>query len=88
MGWWGSFQGAKQKGITTYALSSFQQRALAGAAHSAVFNTFRRVKSQFLYFAPPFIAGYYIYTWAGKRSEYLNSKVRPASHILESNHLY
>ncbi|BFZ57469.1 Cytochrome b-c1 complex subunit 8, mitochondrial [Savitreella phatthalungensis] len=74
MGWWGSFQGARQKGITTYSLSSFQQRALAGAAHNAVFNTFRRVKNQFLYFVPPFIGAYYIYTWANAKNEYYNSK--------------
>lgn len=59
--------GPKQKGITTYSLSSLQQRAMAGTLNGAIFNTFRRTKNQFLYFAPPFIVGYYIYTWAGER---------------------
>lgn len=62
-----SVGGPKQKGITTYSLSSLQQRAMAGTLHGAVFNTFRRTKNQFLYFAPPFIVGYYVYTWAGER---------------------
>lgn len=59
--------GPKQKGIVTYSLSSLQQRAMAGSLNGAIFNTFRRTKNQFLYFAPPFILGYYVYTWAGER---------------------
>lgn len=70
VGTWGDMGGPKQKGITTYQLSPFRQRAFAGALHGAVFNTFRRTRNQFLYFAPPFIVGYYIYTWAGERYDY------------------
>ncbi|ORY84937.1 cytochrome b-c1 complex subunit 8 [Protomyces lactucae-debilis] len=74
MGVWGNFGGPKQKGMAEYAISPLRQRAFAGALNGAIFNTFRRTKSQILYFAPPFIAGYYLYTWAGQRNEYLNSK--------------
>lgn len=74
MGWWGNFGGPTQRGITTYTLSPFAQRAFAGSLHAAIFNTTRRVKNQFLYFAPPFIAGYYLYTWAGEKNAYYNSK--------------
>ena len=64
----------KQKGIITYGISSNRQNPLAGVFHDAIFNTFRRVSSQILYIAPPFIGAYLILDWATHRNEYLNSK--------------
>lgn len=57
----------KQRGIISYGISPNRQNPLAGTAHDAVFNTFRRVSSQFLYWAPSLVAGYYIMNWAVER---------------------
>ncbi|KAK4084282.1 uncharacterized protein Triagg1_762 [Trichoderma aggressivum f. europaeum] len=66
--------GAKQKGIVDYGLSANRQNPFAGAAHDAIFNTFRRTKSQIFYWLPPMLAGYYLLSWATERNHYLNSK--------------
>lgn len=57
----------KQRGIISYGISPNRQNPFAGAAHDAVFNTFRRFSSQFLYWAPATVAGYYIMNWAVER---------------------
>jgi hypothetical protein len=57
----------KQKGIVTYGLAPNRQNPFAGAAHSAIFNTWRRASAQVLYIIPPFIAAYYIMDWAIER---------------------
>lgn len=67
LGWWGSFGSLPQKGVTTYGLSANAQRPLAGAAHAAVFNTWRRFRGSFLYVVPPMVAFYYWVEWAEKR---------------------
>ncbi|KAI0514582.1 cytochrome b-c1 complex subunit 8 [Xylaria bambusicola] len=74
LGSWGNFGGYKQKGIITYTMSPNRQNPIAGAAHDAVFNTWRRFSKQVLYVAPPFIAFYYAMSWATERNHYLNSK--------------
>ena len=74
IGGWGNFGGQKQKGIITYGIAPNRQRVLAGAAHAAVFNTWRRFRAQVLYVVPPFVAAYYAMEWAIKRNEYLYSK--------------
>ncbi|KAI8963753.1 ubiquinol-cytochrome c reductase complex ubiquinone-binding protein [Daldinia sp. FL1419] len=74
LGGWGSFGGMPQKGIISYTLSANRQNPLAGAAHAAVFNTWRRFSAQVLYFAPPMIFFYYAMSWATDRNHYLNSK--------------
>lgn len=51
----------------TYGMASNRQNPLAGAAHAAVFNTWRRFSAQVLYVVPPFIAAYYIMNWATER---------------------
>lgn len=56
-----------QKGIITYALSQNRQRALAGTAHAAVFNVFRRTKAQILYWSIPLLVGYELMHWATER---------------------
>ncbi|KAI1187264.1 UcrQ family protein [Nemania serpens] len=74
LGHWGHFGSSKQKGIITYSLSPNKQNPFAGAGHDAIFNTFRRFSKQVLYIAPPFIAGYYLMSWATEKNHYLNSK--------------
>ncbi|KAI2640179.1 UcrQ family protein [Xylaria nigripes] len=74
LGQWGNLGGSKQKGIITYSMSPNRQNPFAGAAHDAIFNTWRRFSKQVLYFAPPFIAFYYAMSWSIERNEYLNSK--------------
>lgn len=54
----------KQKGIISYGIAPNRQYPLAGAAHDAIFNTWRRFSAQVLYWAPPMVAGYYILNWA------------------------
>lgn len=48
-------------------MSPNRQNPLAGAAHNAVFNTWRRFRTQVLYWAPPLIAAYYCMKWADER---------------------
>ncbi|KAF6844080.1 ubiquinol-cytochrome c reductase complex ubiquinone-binding protein [Colletotrichum musicola] len=68
LGWWGHIGGEKQRGIITYGLAPNRQNPFAGAAHDAVFNTWRRFSAQVLYFLPPLVAGWYIMDWATHRS--------------------
>jgi len=56
-----------QKGIITYALSTNRQRPLAGTAHAAIFNVFRRSRAQLLYWAIPALIGYETMQWAIER---------------------
>lgn len=44
---------------------------LLGAFHDAIFNTARRVSSQILYIAPPFIGAYFLVDWATHRYEHV-----------------
>ncbi|KAF2137501.1 uncharacterized protein K452DRAFT_291544 [Aplosporella prunicola CBS 121167] len=74
MGWWGSLGSPPQKGVTSYALSNNRQRAMGGAFHNAIFNTWRRTRQQVLYWAVPMVIGYSTMAWAIERNEYLNSK--------------
>ncbi|KAJ4302381.1 ubiquinol--cytochrome-c reductase subunit 8 [Collariella sp. IMI 366227] len=53
LGGWGNFGGMKQKGIISYGIAPNRQYPLAGAAHDAIFNTWRRFSAQVLYWAPP-----------------------------------
>ncbi len=59
--------GMKQKGIITYGVAPNRQNPFAGAAHDAIFNTWRRFSAQVLYWAPPMIVGYYAMNWAIER---------------------
>ncbi|RDA90476.1 hypothetical protein CP533_3046 [Ophiocordyceps camponoti-saundersi (nom. inval.)] len=74
LGPWGAMGGTKQKGIIHYGISANRQNPFAGAGHDAVFNTFRRTRSQIAYWLLPIIGGYYIMNWAIERNEYFNSK--------------
>ena len=63
--WWASSVGSQtQKGIITYAISANRQRPLAGTAHAAVFNSWRRFRAQALYVIPPFAIAYLTMNWA------------------------
>ncbi|KAK7743392.1 Cytochrome b-c1 complex subunit 8, mitochondrial [Diatrype stigma] len=44
-----------------------RENSLAGAAYAAVFNTWRRFRTQVLYWAPPLIAAYYCMKWTDER---------------------
>lgn len=44
-----------------------RQRALAGTAHAAIFNTYRRTKGQILYWAVPLLIGYELMNWATEK---------------------
>ncbi|KAF1350707.1 cytochrome b-c1 complex subunit 8 [Delphinella strobiligena] len=74
MGWWGSLGSPPQKGIITYGISHNRQRPLAGTAHAAIFNVFRRTRGQILFWAIPILSAYELMHWATERNEYLNSK--------------
>ncbi len=54
----------KQRGIISYGVTPNRLNPLAGTAHDAVFNTWRRFSKQVLYFAPPILLGYYVLNWA------------------------
>lgn len=47
-----------------WGLSANRQNPMAGVAHDAVFNVFRRTKSQIFYWLPAAIGGYYLMDWA------------------------
>ncbi|ODQ63087.1 hypothetical protein NADFUDRAFT_84573 [Nadsonia fulvescens var. elongata DSM 6958] len=74
MGWWGYLGSPAQKGINRYSVSSYAQKPFAGAAHAAVFNTFRRVKGSTLMIVVPSAIFYYIWTKANEKNEWLYSK--------------
>jgi ubiquinol-cytochrome c reductase subunit 8 len=74
VGSWGHMGGPPQKGIVTYSVSPYQQRAFAGAIKHGVFNVFRRTMSQAPYVVPPVAFGYLIYSTYKKKHEFLHSK--------------
>ncbi|QRW25820.1 P-loop containing nucleoside triphosphate hydrolase protein [Rhizoctonia solani] len=74
MGWWGDFAGPKQKGVISYSISPYKQRAFAGALHGYLFNGYARLAAQLPFFAIPFAGAYGVYVWANKRDAFLNSK--------------
>ncbi|EFX01384.1 ubiquinol-cytochrome c reductase complex subunit [Grosmannia clavigera kw1407] len=76
IGDWGSM-GPKiqsQRGIISYGIAPNRQNPFAHAGHDAIFNSWRRVSRQVLYWAPTAVAGYFIMSWAFERNHYLNSK--------------
>jgi len=56
-----------QKGVTTYSISANRQKPFAGAAHAAIFNTWRRFRNQAFYFVPPLVGVYFLIDWAEKK---------------------
>ncbi|XP_054268432.1 cytochrome b-c1 complex subunit 8 [Macrosteles quadrilineatus] len=53
---------ATVRGIITYKLSPFEQRAFAGAISQGLPNIFRRIRAKLFIVAPPFMLGYLVYT--------------------------
>ncbi|KAJ3869533.1 cytochrome b-c1 complex subunit 8 [Lentinula novae-zelandiae] len=78
---WSSWWGApiiKQKGIVEYTLSPYQTKAAPHWVRNYVFNFYRRVSAEAVYFVIPFGLGYGIYAWAKRHDAHQNSK---AGHI-------
>ncbi|KAM5531375.1 hypothetical protein V8D89_014968 [Ganoderma adspersum] len=79
LNWWGDHHNLpKQKGIVTYAVSPFRQRAAHNLIRGYVFNGYRRLSKHFIYWSIPFTLGYGIYTWARSYDKWQNSK---AAHV-------
>lgn len=74
MGWWGSMGSPKQKRITIHSVSPYAQAPLHGSTQRAIFNSFRRFKSQVLYIAVPFAIVWSVWTEARDYNEYLYTK--------------
>ncbi|ODV88717.1 hypothetical protein CANCADRAFT_127883 [Tortispora caseinolytica NRRL Y-17796] len=74
IGHWGDMSAFPIRGVTTYSVSGYAQRPFAGALHSAIFNTFRRVSAKFLLVTVP--VGVYLYTFykAHKFNDFLYTK--------------
>ncbi|XP_018560857.1 cytochrome b-c1 complex subunit 8 [Anoplophora glabripennis] len=51
----------KLRGIITYRLSPFEQKAFAGIITHGVPNTIRRIGESILYVVPPIAIGYLVY---------------------------
>jgi len=73
-GWWGSMGGPVQRGVVTYSVTSYQQRAFAGAMKHGIFNVFRRTMSQAPYVGAPVVLAYLTYSTYKKKHEFLHSK--------------
>lgn len=74
MGWWGSLGSPPQKGIARYAVSGYAQKPFQGAFHDAIFNTFRRVRSQAFFVVFPITIYYYIWKRAEAYNRFLYTK--------------
>ncbi|GAB6025907.1 hypothetical protein CHUAL_011879 [Chamberlinius hualienensis] len=72
----------KMRGIITYKLSPYEQRAFAGLFSQGIPNVIRRFRHQVFVVAPPFIGGYLLYNWAEKEHERLSRK-NPADYADE-----
>ncbi|GAV28521.1 ubiquinol-cytochrome-c reductase [Pichia membranifaciens] len=64
----------KQKRITIHSVSPYAQAPLHGSVDRAIFNSFRRFKSQVLYIAIPFAIVWSVWTDARDYNEYLYTK--------------
>lgn len=53
----------KIRGIVVHKISPYEQKAFAGALSKGVPNTFRRISAQFFRVVPPFIVGYFFYSY-------------------------
>ncbi|KAF8892953.1 cytochrome b-c1 complex subunit 8 [Infundibulicybe gibba] len=81
--WWGDKTGIKQKGMVTYTISPWQSKAAPNMLRNYLFNGYRRLSGEALFFLIPFGAGYGIYSWAKSYDAYQNSK---AGHIAAGAH--
>ncbi|KAF9467185.1 cytochrome b-c1 complex subunit 8 [Collybia nuda] len=81
--WWGDKGTIRQKGIVTYTLSPFQSKAAPNMLRNYLFNGYRRLSGEALFFLIPFGTGYAIYSWAKSYDAFQNSK---AGHIAGAKH--
>jgi len=81
--WWGDSTGIRQRGIVQYTISPWQTKAAPHWVRSYLFNGYRRLSGEFLFFGIPFAIGYATYSWAKSYDEYQNSK---AGHIAAGVH--
>ncbi|GJE86333.1 UcrQ domain-containing protein [Phanerochaete sordida] len=81
--WWGDKSVQRQKGVVTYAVSPWRQRAAKNMFRSYIFNGYRRLSQQAPYWIIPFAIGYGTYTWARSHDEWQNSK---AAHVAGGHH--
>ncbi|KAF5352077.1 hypothetical protein D9758_009449 [Tetrapyrgos nigripes] len=81
--WWGDTALQKQRGVVQYTISPYQSKAAPKMIRSYIFNFYRRVSGEAVYFVVPFALGYGVYTWAKNRYEYMNSK---AGHLASGEH--
>ncbi|XP_068133572.1 cytochrome b-c1 complex subunit 8 [Hyperolius riggenbachi] len=65
---------AKVRHVVTFYLSPFEQRAFANALSKGIPNTWRRISSNVLTVAPPFIVAYLTYSWGTKENLRLKRK--------------
>ncbi|CAG0884411.1 unnamed protein product [Cyprideis torosa] len=56
--------GVRVRGIISYRLSPYEQRAFAGVFNPGIQNMVRRVREEFFYVVPPFVALYCLISWA------------------------
>jgi ubiquinol-cytochrome c reductase subunit 8 len=71
--WWGSL-GPKVKGIVTYSLSPFEQKAFKGFISSGLPNLYKRFVGQVPNILPSLLGGYVLYTWAVSEHDRLLQK--------------
>ncbi|EJF61854.1 hypothetical protein DICSQDRAFT_146974 [Dichomitus squalens LYAD-421 SS1] len=76
--WWGDKGVLKQKGIVTYSMSPFKQRATHHLIRNYILNGYRRLSGQFVYWSIPFAIGYGTYAWAKSYDAWQNSKAAHA----------
>ncbi|WRT70873.1 uncharacterized protein IL334_007872 [Kwoniella shivajii] len=86
-GWWGDIGSLPQKGIKTYGVSPYRQRAMAGALNGYIFNGFSRVMGHLPYVAPPALFFYGVYYWSKSKYEYFNSKQGHYDRLIEEGHI-
>ncbi|TFK29424.1 hypothetical protein FA15DRAFT_677685 [Coprinopsis marcescibilis] len=81
--WWGDKTGTRQRGITQYTISPYQTKVAPHWARTYLFNFYRRVGGELLFFGVPIAIGYATYSWAKSHDAYVNSK---AGHIAHAAH--
>ncbi|VDB83235.1 unnamed protein product [Peniophora sp. CBMAI 1063] len=77
--WWGDYHALrKQKGVTTYTLSSVAQNPTSHMVRDTIINGYRRLAKEFVFWAVPASLVYSVYYWADTTYHFQNSK---AGHI-------
>ncbi|GLB42975.1 putative ucrQ family protein [Lyophyllum shimeji] len=76
--WWGDRTIPKQKGVVEYTISAYRAKAAPHMLRNYLFNGYRRLSGELVFWLIPFGMGYGIYTWAKKTDAYHHSK---AAHV-------